>query len=236
MAIFGLPSVETTWGAFKQQRPNRFRDSWVDAITKVVTFSMQNQLRSDNTQVIVSYDAQSAYRVILTTGARYFNGDREFNVYFVECLRPGNFGDPKTTLLLKGLELLCRFRSLFLEQGSEFSSVACRVAKADAIKEFASGMERQLHLLHRDALEAKLDNPSAWLGLIEPDLLLRLAEGWRPFESGIPDALASIRRSEPGSMESCRQSLIAMLQEMEKTMRPLNAGVVAEMADKLKRS
>jgi hypothetical protein len=236
MAIFGLPSVETTWGAFKQQKPNRFRDSWIDAITNVVTFSMKNQLRSDNTQVIVSYDAESAYRVILTAGDRTFNGDRKFNLYFVECLRPGDFGDPKTTLLLKGLELLCRFRSLFLEERSEFSSVACRVAKADAIKEFACGMERQLNLLHRDALQAKLDSPGVWLGLVEPDHLIRLSDGWRPFDSSIPDALTNIRRSEPGTVENCRQSLVTILREMEETMRPLNAGVIAEMADELKKT
>jgi TIR domain len=237
MAIFGLPSVETTWGTFQQQtKQNKFRDSWIDAITKVVTFSMQNQLAVDNSQVIVSYDEKCAYRVILTTGTRYFNGDREFNLYFVEYLRGGDFGDHNTTLLFKGLELLCRFRSLFLEQRSEFSSMGGRVARAEAIKEFAGSMERELNLLRRDALEAGLDNPSVWLGLIDPNLLLKLSKAWRPLESRIRDALTTIRHSEPGTVESYRESLITTLTELEATMRPLNADVIAEMADKLKKA
>jgi hypothetical protein len=233
MSIFGLPNIETTLGAFRQQKPNKFLDSWIDAITKVVSFSMQNQLQVDNSQVIVSFDETNAYRVILTTGTRYFNGDREFNIYFVER-RTQEFGDPKTTLLLRGLELVCRFRSLFLEQESEYSATVCKIAKPDSFKEFASGMERELNLMNRDALGAKLHNPSVWLGLIAPDLLVKMSQAWRPLESRIRETIANVRRSDPGTIEGYQRSLGATLEDLETTMKPLNAEVIAEMAEKLK--
>ena len=70
--------AELTWEDFqKQTKVSKFCDSWVDVIRKVVTSSLRNQLAKDNSQVIVSYDEKLAYRVILTTGVRYFNASSE---------------------------------------------------------------------------------------------------------------------------------------------------------------
>lgn len=233
MSIFGMQNTETKWGAFRKQPSNKFLDSWVDAITKVVNSSMKNQLDIDNSQVIVSYDAKNAYRVILTTGIRYFNGNREFNLYFVE-LRHREFGDPRTTLLLKGLELVCRFRSLFLEQESEYSATVSKLMRPDAVKEFAGNMDRELNLMRRDALGAKLDNANVWLGLTGTDLTVQLSQVWRPVEERIKEALANIRRADPATVEGYQKSLTAILEDLETTMRPLNAQMISEMADKLK--
>jgi transcriptional antiterminator Rof (Rho-off) len=234
MSIFGLAPAELTWEDFqKQTKASKFCDSWVDAITKVVTSSLRNQLAKDNSQVIVSYDEKLAYRVILTTGVRYFNGDREFNIYFVEALRK-RFGDYETTVVFEGLELACRFRSLFLEQDSEFSSSACELARPDAVKELASEMEHELNLLRRDAVQAGLDEPAVWLGLIDPDILVRVARVWRPLEESLRDVLRRTRKCETETIESCRQALIPVLKDIERAMRSLNAEVIAAMADKLK--
>jgi hypothetical protein len=236
LSIFGLASVETTWEDFKKQtKQNKFRDSWLDAITSVITSSLQSQLEVDNSQVIVSYDEKHAYRVILTTGTRYFNGIREFSLYFVEYLRRGDFGDRDTTVLFKGLELLCRFRSLFLERNSEFSSMSWKIANANTVKDIARSMERELNLMRRDALELGLDKASAWAEFVDWTRLLKLAEIWRPLEFRIRAALTQIRQSEPDTFESHRESLVTALQEVETGMRPLNADAISEMAEKLKK-
>jgi hypothetical protein len=234
MSIFGLPSAELSWDEFQQQtRGSKFCDCWIYAVTKVVTSSLKNQLAKDNSQVIISYDEKLAYRVILTTGVRYFNGDREFNIYFVEYLRP-RFGNPDTTIVFEGLELACRFRSLFLERDSEFSSIAVALARPDAFEKLASDMERELNLLNRDALQAGLDTPAVWLGLIDPGLIVRLSELWRPIESCLRDALKRNRKADAQNTEACRQSLVAVLKDVEKTMSPMNAELIAAMADRLK--
>jgi len=235
MSIFGLPSIEMSWEEFQEQtKQDKFRDSWVDAITSVVSSALQSQLEVDNSQLLVSHDEKHAYRVILTTGTKYFNGVREFNLYFVESLKRADFGNRDTTVLFKGLELLCRFRSLFLERNSEFSSMSFRIAQTTAIKEMARSMERELNLLRRDALEVGLDKAPVWAEFVDWTRLLQLAEVWRPLESKIRQGLSNIRRSEPDAVESYRKALIADLAELETAMRPLNAGAIAEMAEKLK--
>ena len=240
LSIFGVQTNEVTWGTFKQQTAqNKFRDSWIDALTTVVTYSMQSQPAVDNSQIIVSHNATSTYRVILTTGIRYFNGNREFNLYFIEYLKRADFGDPKTTLLVKGLDLVCRFRSLFLEKDSKFSTVGATLTMADVtkkfvIQEFASSLERELNLLHRDALEARLDDPTVWLGLVDPKLLVESSNAWLALESRIREVLIQARRSERVAIEKCRETLITVLKDVGTIMRPMNSAIIAEMADQLK--
>ncbi len=234
LSIFGLESVEITWGDFQKNTKNaKFHDCWMDAITSVVTSSLQSQLEVDNSQVIVSNDEKHTYRVILTTGTRYYDGVREFNLYFVEYLKREDFGDRDTTQLLKGLELSCRFRSMFLERASEFSSIGCKTARS--LTDMARDMQRELNLLHRDSMELGLDKANIWADFVDWSSLEKIIEVWRPLEVRLQEVLTRIRRAEPDAMETCRQSLVTVLQELETAMRPLNAAAVSEMAEKLKK-
>jgi len=237
MSIFGLPSTETTWGDFQRLiKTAKFRDSWIDAITGVVTSSLQSQLDVDNSQVIVSQDEKHAFRVILTSGTKYFNGVREFNLYFVEYLKQADFGDQSTTLLLKGLELSCRFRFLFLERNSEFSSMSIRIANPASIRDVARRMERELNLLRRDALEVGLDKANVWANFVDWAHLVRMSEAWQPLELKIRENLSEIRSCHQGSesLPVLRESLAASIQELETALKPLNAELIDELTDKLK--
>lgn len=236
MSIFGLTSVEMTWYEFyKQTKSAKFRDSWVDAISGVVTSSLQSQLDVDNSQVIVSYDEKHAFRVILTTGTRFFDGTREFNLYFVEYLKRGDFGDRSTTVIFKGLELLCRFRSLFLEKNSEFSSLSFQIVNTRLFRSVARCMERELNLLRRDALEVGLDKANVWAEFVDWSHLIKMTELWRPLEVRIRETLSEIRSTEEENLESCRVTLVTAIKELEQSMRPVNAEAIAEMTEKLKK-
>ncbi|HUA63096.1 MAG TPA: hypothetical protein VML19_30360 [Verrucomicrobiae bacterium] len=237
MSIFGLPPGEITWGDFRKRIGGKFAESWVDAISKVITYSMQNQLEADNSQVIVSYDGSEAYRVLLTTGTRKFNGDREFNLYFVEYHRRDDYGE--LTLLVRGLGLCCRFRSLFLEQRGRFSSIAAEVASnsanPNALREFAVALDSELNLMRRDMLEAKLDDVALWLGWVDSGLVLQMSKASQDFDLKVRPAIALIRQGgqaavTPGEMPV----LVTALRGLEQAMRPLNAQIIAQMADKLK--
>lgn len=230
MSIFGLDSVEMDWAEFKRKTEDaKFGGSWADAITSVVTSS--NELEIDNSQVIVSNDETHTYRVILTTGTRYYNGVREYNLYFVEYLKRGEFGDPATTLLLKALELFCHFRSMFLEKSSEFSSFSCRIAPK--MTGFARAAERELNLLHKDALELGLDKAPVLAGFVDLERIEKMVEAWRPLDNQIRDLFCKIRRAEADG-EQYREPLGAILRDLEAKMHPLNTDAIAEMADRLK--
>lgn len=235
MSIFGLPNEPMTWYEFhRQTKKAKFRDSWTDAISSVVCSSLQSQLDVDNSQVIVSYDEKRAFRVILTAGTRYFNGTREFNLFFVEYLKRGDFGDRSTTTIFKGLEMLCRFRSLFFEKNSEFSSMSFQIANPSSFQSLARSMERELNLLHRDALETGLDRPNVWAEFVDWTRLARMAELWRPIEARIRKVLAEIRSQDEENLEAYRSKLVEPLKEMENSLRTVTAEAIAEMTEKLR--
>jgi hypothetical protein len=238
MSIFGLPNQDTSWGDFvKLTKNSKFRDSWIDAVTSVVTSSLQGQLDVDNSQVIVSNDERRAFRVILTTSTRYFNGIREFNLYFVEYLRPRDFGDHSTTLVLKGLELCCRFRSLFLEKNSEFSSMNIRIVLPKTFHELVQDIERELNLLRRDAMEMGLDKANVWADFVDWQHLQKMSEEWRPLEAEIRDSCAQIRgvKEDSEAIPGLRDSLAGTIEQLENTMRPLNTKLICGLTDSLKK-
>jgi hypothetical protein len=234
MSVFGLQNNPLTWEDFKRLSKSRFRESWFDAISNVVSSALQSQLDVDNSQLIVSHDEKHAYRVLLTTGTRYFDGTREFNLYFVEYMRRTDFGDRETTILFKGLELLCRFRFMFLERNSEFSSMSLRVTSPASFQEIARHMERELNLLRRDALEVGLDKANVWSEFVDWERLQEMSQVWRPLEMRLRDTLSRIRDARTEEFESLREPLVKVVRELETAMRPLNSGAICEMTEKLK--
>jgi hypothetical protein len=237
MSIFGLPNQEISWKDFSISAKNsRFGDSWIDAITTVLTSSVQGQMETDNSQVIVSNDGTHAFRVILTTATRFFNGISEFNLYFVEYLNREDFGDPDTSLLLKGLELSCRFRFLFLEKKSEFSYMNIRIISSSAFHEIVRNLERELNLFRRDALEAGLDKPGVWADFVDWQILQNMSEKWRPLEAKIRECCAQIREAQekPDALPDLRASLAGTVEQLETTIRPLNTELICRLIDGLK--
>jgi hypothetical protein len=238
LSIFGLPSQEMSWAEFcKLTQDSKFRNSWTDAVTTVVRSSLQGQLDVDNSQVIISNDERHAFRVILTTGTRYFNGTREFNLYFVEYLRPKEFGDRATSLVLKGLELCCRFRFLFLEKNSEFSHMNLRIAERSRFIELVRNIERELNLFRRDSIEAGLDRANVWADFVDWRYLQKMSEEWRPLESQIRDYCAKIRAVDlenPDTLPNLQNALADLINQLETKMRPLSTQLICGLTDSLK--
>ena len=237
MSIFGLPNQEASWESFATcAKSSKFGDTWIDAITSVLASSLQGQMDVDNSQVIVSNDGTHAFRVILTTGTRYFNGIREFNLYFVECLSRKDYGDPDTSLLLKGMELACRFRFLFLEKTSEFSHMNLRIASPSVFLEIVRNLERELSLMRRDALETGLDRPGLFAEYVDWQTLEKMSEAWRPLEAKIRESCAQIREAEQNAdaLSGLREKLAGAVEQLESVIRPLNTTLICRLTESLK--
>src|SRR5260370_41795867 len=182
LEIFGFSDTESiTWEKFLEKISNsNYRDSWREAIRSVMMSSFPDHINVDNSQIIVSSDGSKAYRLILTTVTRYYNDIYDFNIYFVEALKRDDYGDAATTLLLKGLELVCRFRFMFLEDTSQFSSGVIRVKETQKLPEIASSLLRELDLLNKDARDANLDDPAKWRVYVSLHSLLQISKENQP--------------------------------------------------------
>jgi hypothetical protein len=239
MSIFGLPDPTLPWSSFVSKiSDHRLGTSWREAIVSVVISSLRNKMEIDNSQVIVSSDEKHVYRVILTTSTSYYNGNREFSLYFVEALRRNDYGNRDTTLLLKGLELVCRFRFMFLEEKSEFSKMNILAISLDRVPELAQALIQELNLLRRDAQEARLDLPNVWSNFISWDIVVDMSRKWQDQEKnirGLASAITALKRSgdDTPRLEEMRVELAREIDHVSKSSRANNGLLIKEMTAKL---
>ena len=231
MSIFGLSDEPITWKKFLDVTASQpFADSWRDAITSVVLSSFPDRVGIDNSQIILANDGMG-YRVILTTATKFYDDYREYNVYFVEMLQRAEYGDQSTTDLLKGLELVCRFRSMFLEEGSDFLGENLALTDLHKLPEVASRLLRELNLLHRDAQEAVLDRPGKWTKYVDFEHIRLIAESYQPCESKLRAIVPKVMavKGELALIKPLREEMAAVLTGMEKAVRPENTLLIREM-------
>jgi len=118
-----------------------------EAQGSVVFSSFPDRVDVDNSQVILASDGKTRYRVILTTVTKFYDDVREYNSYFIEMLPRAEYGDQDTTDLLKGLELVCRFRAMFLEPRSDFFGESVRLTDPHKLPELLVMSTASMRLL-----------------------------------------------------------------------------------------
>jgi hypothetical protein len=150
-------------------------------------------------------------------------------------LQRADYGDEETTQMLKGLELVCRFRSLFLEPGSDFLGENIFLTDTHKLPELANRLLKALNLMYRDAQEAGLDKPGKWTQYIDSRHFRVIAEAYRPAESKlrkiIPKIIAS--KSQAALLEPLGKEMSDVLTGMQMSVRPENALLLREMAARL---
>jgi hypothetical protein len=234
MSIFGLPDQKISWAEFLSKAPDKYRLFWKDTIEFVILSSL-DRLDADNSQIIISEKDQTIYRVILSKRTKYYNGIQEFHLYFVEILRRHDFGDEHSTNLLKALGLCCRFRFLFFEKRSEFSSNNFSVQNDANAREKARRLLKELNLIRRDSMEAQLDDPAAWAELLEDwKLIAALNSSYGPIEEDLRRAASVLLAAKAGAeTHEAREALIKVIQSLESDFDQKNAKIIGLLAKRL---
>ncbi|WP_284618627.1 toll/interleukin-1 receptor domain-containing protein [Aquabacterium humicola] len=239
LGIFGLPEASLTWTDFCAQTQGRKNGSvWTGAIRAVVTSTLPNQVSVDNGQVIFAHDDGKMYRVILTSGLRYFDGRRRFTIYLVEGLARTEFGREETSLLLKGLELVCRYRFMFLEADSPFVYENIEVTRDEDLHDRAASVMRELDWLKRDARQARLDDTVVWARMLRGyDLVKKMAKAYGENEPAVIAAANAVLRSrtEPLKLPELRAQLAGAIRALAEATDDINRRMMVRLMGVLKR-
>lgn len=232
MGIFGLADAEMTWEQFLQLTDGPHKDSWREAITSVVTSAQAARVDVDNNQVILSSDESKIYRIILTTATRRWNDSQEFNLYFVEAYREEEYGNEETTLTLKGLEVTCRYRFMFLETRSQFSTNNVLATREEFLPDMAAKLLRELNLMKTRAIRAGLNDAGFWSQFGGWELILEIGNVYRAKEKIIRDLIGQILNSKDAKdqLNALRQKLSAAIGELEEGTRKQNAALIEAMS------
>lgn len=238
MGVFGLPEASITWKDFCAQTLGRKNGGiWTDAIRAVVVSTMPDQLSVDNGQVIFANDDGKMYRLILTSGLRYFDGTRKFTIYLVEGLRRTEFGREETSLLLKGLELVCRYRFMFLETDSPFVYQNIEVTRPGDLFDLASNAMREIDWLRRDARDARLDDAVVWARMLSGyDLVTEMSQAYGEKEPAVLEAALAIlkARREPDKLVQLRSQFAAAIHSLALTTNEVNREMMVRMMERLR--
>jgi TIR domain len=235
MTIFGLGDEEITWERFLHLTDGQYRDSWREAITSVILSSQAERINVDNSQVIVSSNGSTTYRIVLTTATKYWDDRREFNLYFVESLRREDYGDKDTTMILKGLELACRYRFLFLEGRSQFSANNINATRYERLPDLAARLLKEMNLQKKEAADAGIDQAYVWSQFVDWSLLQQMIDAYRPREQSVRELIGKVlnAKDQMNTLAMLRGELSKVVGELEDATREPNASLIAAMSKKL---
>jgi hypothetical protein len=231
-----LKAKAVSWETFGQLvSDSPLTSHWCSTLSKVVLSAGRQSVNVDNSQVIVSQDRLRRYRLLLTTSTAYYNGEVEASVYLVEALQRKDYGREDTTLLLKGLHIVCRFRFLFLEPQSEFYWLNTAEWALHQLPNLARQLLAELDFIHTEAKHAQLDKPGAWAAFISLQELQAMGEVWKPIEDSIRD-LCAAAISQAGNANELKKTaveLTAQLKHLVDKVTPHNATLLRSMSNKL---
>ena len=138
-------------------------------------------------------------------------------------------------MLLRGLDIVCRFRFMFLEPDSVFSGNSILSTRVEQLPDLAHSLVREIDLLGRDAKYAGLDRASTWSKFVAWPQLLRMAQDYEPRERIMRDIVGRILESQgqPQTLEKLRTELSDVVLDIESKTRPANTLLIRAMGTKL---
>jgi hypothetical protein len=234
--IAGLPNQEITWDVFANL-PGPYQRIWRDALGSIVLSYLQGSV--DNSQVLVLPSAlagghPTSYRLILTRVTKYYDDRIRFELYVVQSLDPETYGDEDTTKVLKGLEITCRYRFMFLEKTSKFAWYNIVLAAPDQAQSDAYELRRELDLMRRDALRSGLDRPATWVSYMDVADLQKMGEIYPPAEQKMRDlSTAVLQATSSDQIKALQQQLSDTIREVGEVAEPINANLIVAMAKSL---
>ncbi|HUN92012.1 MAG TPA: toll/interleukin-1 receptor domain-containing protein [Burkholderiaceae bacterium] len=236
-SVFGIPSDsserEIRWQEFGRQieikEPGKF---WLSTIERMLTST--DDIDIDNSEVIATHDQKNLYRLILTTSTTYYNDEIETSIYLVEFFRRPDHGNPVTSLLLKGLQITCRFRFLFLEDQSQFYHLNVSLGTATPLRDTARRIVSELDLLASDTFQANLNQPGTWATFVDSKVLEQMAQAWRPLRAHlVACCAAAMCNATATESETARAELAEALKRIRDEIRPHSDKLLAAMASQL---
>lgn len=234
--LFGIASKEMKWSDFCANTVNSVHAHWWrDALALVVMSSLPRQIHVDNSQIIMGND-DKMYRVVLTESTLFYDGRRHFLLSFVEIVPRKDYGDKDTTTLLKAMDLVLRYRFLFLEQSSPYSPEIFALLTQDDVAKAVGDLITELNWIRRDGRLYALYDPRTWTTITDFARVDAMIRAWRPLAEQIRLASAKIKLAsrEAGPLTDLQNEFVTILGQTREAIRSHNCRLIEEIAGKLK--
>jgi TIR domain len=151
--------MEHTWSEFGELIPAELRANLLLGIQKVAASVLSKD--PDNYYLVPSAPYNKSYRLFVSKIITYVSKKTEILVYLVQ-MKTKDYGDPYTTRLLKSINVGLRFRSLVLEEESEFrwEQLGYPSVLPSQFKDRIAEMLMEMDLILNEVAEANITDPS----------------------------------------------------------------------------
>jgi hypothetical protein len=218
---FGLDQDNRTydWATFlKCASGSDIANAWNEAFRSLLV-SMNNSEFVEN-NIILSFDRKRTFRLFVARLITLFSGVREYHVYVIPLLKPKDYGDPATTLLLRALQVSLGYRFMFLEGSSEFAPDLIRATRAAMLQSTVSAMQNGLNMLLQMAEDAGLNDPEHVVTIFGAKGIDDLYALWDTEKKALYDAASAILANPPTANQ--KAAFVAQLETFCEHTRDLN--------------
>jgi hypothetical protein len=162
------PDKPISWQKFINQMPlDDTSKEWTDIIKSLVISAKQGDL-DENRRLLASSDRRRFFRLFISRSIIYYSKRTEVHIDVVE-VKQRDYGTPKTTMLLKAIQVGLIYRTLFLEgASSEFSPQTIRVTMPEDLPNAVRKLLQELDYVLWLSTDAGLRKPQN-INLIFPD-------------------------------------------------------------------
>jgi hypothetical protein len=105
---------------------------------------------------LTSYDRKKTFRVFISKVIEFYSGAHEYHIYVVELMREKEYGDSTTNLLQNALRVGLAYRSMFLEETSEFGPDLMKATEPAEFRKEVNRLTTELEYLLQLARETGL--------------------------------------------------------------------------------
>jgi len=193
-------------------------NAWHETFSSLFVSMNDSDFVENNT--ILSFDRKKTFRLFVARLTTLFSGAREYHVYVIPLLKPKDYGDPSTTMLLRALQVSLGYRFMFLESSSEFSPDIIRAVRPAMLPAKVAMMQNGLNMLLQMAEDSGLNDPEHVVTILGVDGVDETYEMWDREKNALYDAASNILAAPPSS--SLKTAFVAQLETFCEHTRDLN--------------
>jgi len=203
---------------------------WADIIRSLIVAARRGDFR-ENRRLIASPDQTRFFRMFVARNVLYYSGVNEIHVWAVE-VRSRDYGDPKTTMLLRAISVGLQYRFMFLEQTSEFSPASFSVTRLDSFHDKISDLIQELDFLLWTSKDAGLSEPESLLKIyghsLDPGEMDQKANLWEKHKSELYSAAyAALAAGSTQELATKKIEFIDVLKRFCESTREMNRDYTA---------
>jgi hypothetical protein len=247
--IFGIAYKDNTlsWKDFKREiqlRDQLGGSSILLSIEQVLLSAISPTSTLDNDQIMKSMVNDSIYRILVTRQVDFYNGRKIVDMYFVQRLLDGRFGNADTTVILGFINVAAKYRFIFIERDSPLSVESFSIVPTDSdLKNKVRRLTRELLLIEEEARSIGLDQPAAIYKYFGSDqqclgVVNKLQLKWYEHRQKLMTSAERVLRTDPDTADfkAAREEWLKTLSLFRDGSEEINSIVTTQALENLKKS